>query len=630
MQRWVEGPAVRPVLGDHEIKQGISGANEYLMQMCIGHLTGEAKWLGVNNRKELEEKLGEIMLEYRTTGRAAPSPDCSPIFKELLGHTAGAMPLDALPAAKKNLTDQQIGYIMDEMRGFPDEIGGDFADLSREAKANFHVAICGSGVCGLSVALRCQRAGIPYTIFEKDTSIGGTWHQNTYPGVRCDTPSVTYSFASDPNPNWKYYFAHGAEVKEYIDRMAAQNGITPNVQLETTVQAATFDESAGMWDVTFRSKDGSMGSMRASVYVAAVGQLSNPKIPPIPGQDVFKGQACHTAQYIKGLDFTGKKVAVVGTGATAMGICREIEPVAEHLTIFQSTPQWYVDVPNHKKKISDEEQWCFRNVPFYERWYRFSHLRHIVDFYFDALTAGSETNKSYHESLTEYIKEKVNHDPELMRKMIPSHPPICTRMLVDNHWCTMMLKDNVTLVDGRVERLTKDAVVAKGGKVVALADIVIYATGFQSTKFCLPAMDVIGKGGKSLAEHWGDTPTAYLGITTTDFPNFFMTYGPNTNVSSGGSIIWCAETHGRYIGQCITAMVRDKIKTMEVKVDVYKQYNDKVDADLLKTAWADPGCKSWYKVGATGKVTNNLPDSLEGYWAKTRLVNLDDFDIVSQ
>jgi len=254
-------------------------------------------------------------------------------------------------------------------------------------------------------------------------------------------------------------------------------------------------------------------------------------------------------------------------------------------------------------------------------------LRHIVDFYFDALTAGSETNRNFQETLTEYIKEKVNHDPELMRKMIPSHQPICTRMLVDNEWCTMMTKDNVTLVDGRVEELTKDAVVAKGGQFVARADIVIYATGFQSTKFCLPAMEVIGKGGKGLADHWGDTPTAYLGITTTDFPNFFMTYGPNTNVSSGGSIIWCAETHGRYIGQCITAMVRDNIKTLEVKADVHKQYNDNIEAELLKTAWADPGCKSWYKVGATGKVTNNLPDSLEGYWAKTRMVNLDNFEI---
>jgi len=626
MKRWVDGAAVRPVLGDEEIKKGISGANPYLMQMCTAHLTGDTKWLGVDDRKDLEAGLAKVMLEYRATGRAAPPPDCSPIFKELLAKTNTALPDDGLPATATEFTDTQIGYIMDEMRGFPDDIGGDFADLSPEVKANFHVAICGSGVCGLSVALRCQRAGIPYTVFERDTGIGGTWHQNRYPGVRCDTPSITYTFASDPNPNWKYYFAHGAEVKEYIDRMAAQNGITPNVKLETTVQSATYDEGAALWDVKYQAKDGSVSSLRANVYVAAVGQLTIPKIPPIPGQDIFEGQACHTARYIQGLDFTGKNVAVVGTGATAMGICREIEPLAKHLTIFQSTPQWYVDIPNHKKQITEEERWCFRNVPFYERWYRFSHLRHIVDFYFDALTAGSETNRSLQETLTEYIKEKVNHDPELVRKMVPPHPPICTRMLVDNHWCTMMTKDNVTLVDGRVEALTKDAVVAKGGEVNAPADIVIYATGFQSTKFCLPAMDVFGKGGQSLADHWGDTPTAYLGITTTNFPNFFMTYGPNTNVSSGGSIIWCAETHGRYIGQCITAMVRDNLKSIEVNADVYKKYNDLVDAELEKTAWADKSCMSWYKSGKTGKVTNNLPDSLEGYWAKTRMANMDDFD----
>jgi len=308
-----------------------------------------------------------------------------------------------------------------------------------------------------------------------------------------------------------------------------------------------------------------------------------------------------------------------------MGICPEIQKVAKHLTIFQGTPQWYVDVPNHKKAISDEEQWCMRHVPFYERWYRFQTLRHIVDFYTDVLTAGSDANKALEKDLTEYIKQKVNYNQELVDKMVPPHPPICTRMLVDNHWCTMMLEDNVTLVKGRAKEIKETEVHGPNGEV-APADIIIYATGFQSTSFCTASMKVYGKGGVELSQDWGSEPTAYLGMTRPNFPNFFMTYGPNTNVSSGGSIIWCAETAGRYIGQCVAAMVRDGYKELSVKAEVHDDYNSYITKELKWTAWDDKGCMSWYKNGSSGKVTNNLPMGLEEFWAKTRMVDLDDFD----
>jgi len=596
-----------------------------LLQVCTAHLSGEKEWLQEGNEEKLQEKMASVMIEYRDSGRAAVAPDASPIFKDLVEHSDLPMPLDGFVQASNPLTPLQLDYIMDEMRGFPDELGGDYSDLLPEQKANFHVSICGSGVNGLSVALRCQRAGIPYTVFERDTDLSGTWHQNFYPGVRCDTPSITYSFSSDPNPNWKKYFADGREVFAYIKRMCVKYGISPNVKTETTVESATWDEESFMWEVKYHNKDGSVGTRKSNVYVGAVGQLSNPKIPNIPGQDVFKGQACHTARFIKDLDFTGKNVVVMGTGATAMGICPEIQKVAKHLTIFQGTPQWYVDIPNHKKNVTVEEQWCFTHVPFYERWYRFQTIRHIVDFYTDVLSLQSDSNKALHKELTEYIKKKVNYDPELVEKMIPPHPPICTRMLVDNNWCTMMLEDNVTLVSGRAKEIKENVVIGKNDEV-ADADIIIYATGFQSTSFCTASMKVIGKGGVALEDDWGAEPTAYLGMTRPNFPNFFMTYGPNTNVSSGGSIIWCAETAGRYIGQCVAAMVRDDLKELSVKPKVHDEYNDFITKELKWTAWDDPGCVSWYKSGATGKVTNNLPMGLEEFWSLTRKVNLNDFD----
>jgi len=625
MQQWTVGPAVLPNHTDAAIKHNLTKGSKGLLQVCTAHLTGEAQWLHEEDAEKTRAKLASVMIDHRDSGKAAVAPDCSPIFKELVAHSGQPMPLDGFVKTTNELTQLQLDYIMDEMRGFPDEIGGDYNDLLPSRKENFHVSICGSGVNGLSVALRCQRAGIPYTVFERDTDITGTWHQNFYPGVRCDTPSVTYSFSSDPNPNWKKYFADGAEVKTYIKRICDKYGITQKCKTETTVERATWDDKSSMWEVKYTNKDGSAGTVRSNVFVGAVGQLSNPNIPKIPGQDIFKGQACHTARFIKGLDFTGKNVVVMGTGASAMGLCPEIQKVAKHLTIFQGTPQWYVDIPNHKNLVTDEEQWCMRHVPFYERWYRFQTLRHIVDFYTDVLTAGSDANNACRADMTEYIKKKVNYDPELVKKMVPPHAPICTRMLVDNHWCTMMLNENVSLVSGRAKEIKENEVLGQNGEV-APADIIIYATGFQSTKFCTSSLNVIGKTGATLEEDWGAEPTAYLGMTRPNFPNFFMTYGPNTNVSSGGSIIWCAETAGRYIGQCCAAMVRDGVKELAVKPEVHDEYNEMITKELKWTAWDDKGCKSWYKNGSTGKVTNNLPMGLEKFWSKTRKVNLDDFN----
>jgi 4-hydroxyacetophenone monooxygenase len=625
IQQWTTGPAVLPTLSDAAISHNLSEGNLGLLQVCTAHLSGEAQWLQENEGPKLRAKLASVMMELRDNGKATVAPDCSPIFKDLVKHSGLPMPLDGFAQTTHEITPLQLEYIMDEMRGFPDEQGGDYTDLLPERKQDFHVSICGSGVNGLSVALRCQRAGIPYTVFERDTDITGTWHQNFYPGVRCDTPSIIYSFSSDPNPNWKKYFADGAEVKTYLKRMADKYGITPNCKTETNVESATWDEESSKWIIRYKNKDGSVNVIRSNVYVGAVGQLSNPSIPEIPGQNIFQGQACHTARYIKDLDFTGKNVVVMGSGATAMGICPEIQKVAKHLTIFQGTPQWYTDVPNHKKRVSDEEQWCMRHVPFYERWYRFQTLRHVVDSYTDVLTTGSDANKALQANLTEYIKEKVNHDPELVKKMVPPHPPICTRLLVDNNWCTMMLEDNVTLVNGRAKEIKERQVIGSNGEV-APADIIIYATGFQTSRFCTSSMKVFGKDGVALEDDWGAEPTAYLGMTRPRFPNFFMTYGPNTNVSSGGSIIWCAETAGRYIGQCCAAMVRDGLKELSVKQDVHDKYNDMITEELKWTAWNDSGCSSWYKKGATGKVTNNLPMGLEEFWSKTRRVNLDDFD----
>ncbi|CAE8681959.1 unnamed protein product, partial [Polarella glacialis] len=305
--------------------------------------------------------------------------------------------------------------------------------------------------------------------------------------------------------------------------------------------------------------------------------------------------------------------------------------VCEYLTIFQGTPNHYVDLPNYQRAIPEGERWCFGNVPFYERWYRFQHLLHLTDIYHESLTAGSPLNGELKQSIQDWMIGKCGDDRELLKKILPNYPPVCTRMLVDNGWIDRLKRPNVTIVDGHATYLTESSVVGTGaveGQVIADVDAVVYCTGFQSTRFCLPAMKVTGKGGKTLSEVWGDVPTAYLGIIVPQFPNFFVTYGPNTSVGSVGSIMWNAENEARYIMQCCTAMVRNNIRSLECKQEVAALYDKKLCHDLKSTVWSDPGCRSWYKNGAEGKPVTNCPYSLEDYWESARALNLDDYDCV--
>jgi len=243
MQQWTCGPAVLPHLTDEEIKHNLSFGHQNLgvLQVVTAHLTSDASWLG-RDAAEVKAKLVEVLINYRSSGLPANAPEKSPVFQAMCDHAALPMVEEGFKGTKKRLTDLQLEYLMDEMRGFP-EIGEEVEDLQKKC----HVTICGAGVHGISVALRCQRQGIPYTILERDTDLSGTWHQNIYPGVRCDTPSITYSFSSDPNPNWKYYFAYGPEVKEYLKNLCDRYGITQNVVTQATVESATFDENSSMW-----------------------------------------------------------------------------------------------------------------------------------------------------------------------------------------------------------------------------------------------------------------------------------------------------------------------------------------------------------------------------------------------
>ena len=275
------------------------------------------------------------------------------------------------------------------------------------------------------------------------------------------------------------------------------------------------------------------------------------------------------------------------------------------------------------------QSYALKHVPFDER--RFQLLRHRTDIDEETFLRKSRANDEFWKALETSYRAQLSNNTNLLAKVLPSYPPVCTRLLVDNGWVALLQRDNVDLVASRASHFqNQSTLVAADGTQVSDLDVVIWATGFQSTKFCLPALTVVNADGRSLADAWGTTPVAFLGMTVPDFPNFVMTYGPNTNVGSGGSICWVAENQARYITQACGAILRHNWKIFEVTKAACDDYNTKVDHALRRTVWADPGCASWYKDGSTGKVVNNSPWSLEHYSGLLRRLDLQHFHVQSQ
>ena len=431
MDRWVNQAAVAAHVSEDCIRGGLRDAKLVLLQIITAQLTAEEKWLKAD-RQAVETKLLELLLQLRASQAPAAAPDSSPLFQQLVRHAGLEMQDEALKTVRRPMSQSARAFLLDEMYGYPSSA----AQLPLQGAGSFHVVICGIGVCGLAVAIRLKKAGVPFTVLESSEGIGGTWHHNVYPNVGCDTPSHVYSFSSDPNADWTRYFAKGHENNEYLNRLADKYEVTKHVLFGHSVDSATFDSSSGCWSVAFHRKDGSKGLMAANVYVSAVGMLSMPKIPHVAGREDFEGKQCHTARWDGEVSFVGKHVAIVGSGASCMQVAPTLAAVASHVTIFQGTPQWCSRIPNYKWEIPEGERWCFANLPFYERWYRFQLLAHFTDIYEEMMTAESAENTSLWQSLKAYYEDQLAEHPDLLKKALPDYPPACTLLLVSREWGT--------------------------------------------------------------------------------------------------------------------------------------------------------------------------------------------------
>jgi cation diffusion facilitator CzcD-associated flavoprotein CzcO len=447
------------------------------------------------------------------------------------------------------------------------------------------------------------------TLFEKADQIGGTWRENTYPGACCDVPSMFYCFSFEQRTDWPRKWSPQNEILDYMQHCVAKYDIAPHVRLGCAIEAARYDEATGSWSLRTAAGD----AFEAEVLVSGVGQLHKVAIPDIPGLGDFEGPTFHSAQWDHGVDLADKRVAVVGNAASAIQFIPEVAKTAAHMTIFQRSANWMIERNDHA--YSKQQQERFARHPWWAKLYRSWLWARAELLLFPVVRGNRLLSSALSAQATQYMHRHIK-DPKLRETLTPDYPICGKRVLVSDDYYPALARDNVDVTTSHIERIEANAVVAKDGTRHEV-DAIVLATGFDTTHFLSP-MKFEGVGGRAIEEVWRDGAKGYLGMTVPDFPNFFMMYGPNTNLGHN-SIIFMIECQSRYIIECIRKLRTGGFKTIELRGDVMDAHDRKTQADLEDTAWAKTEA-SWYK-NAAGRITNNWPHSTAWYWWVTRKVD---------
>ncbi|MAA76254.1 MAG: 4-hydroxyacetophenone monooxygenase [Salinisphaeraceae bacterium] len=476
------------------------------------------------------------------------------------------------------------------------------------------VAIVGSGFSGLCMAIRLKQAGFEdFVLLEKGDEVGGVWRENTYPGAACDVPWHLYSFSFANLGGFSCPYPEQPEIQAYQKRCAEHFALYPHIRFDSFVAGAHYDEQRHQWQVNVNGAEESF-----DVLVTAVGQLSRPGWPKIPGEEDFEGHSFHSAEWDHDHDLNGRRVLVIGTGASAIQFVPEVAKQARHLTVFQRSAPYLL--PRFQRQYGPINRWLFKTFPGYRDIFRFL-LRWVGDASVPAFNAQSRLSKVF-QWVTRWHRNRQVKDPALREKLTPDYVIGCKRILFSSNYYPALTRENVELVTSPIERITADGVVTEDGREHA-ADTLIYGTGFKATEFLAP-MDIYGLGGRLLADRWQHGAEAFKGITVDGFPNLFMCYGPNTNLG-GNSIIYMIECQTHYILEAVKALSQPGRESLAVKPEVVADYNRKLQHELEGTVW-NWGCSSWYHT-ADGRITNNWPGTNIRYKRETSELDLSNYEV---
>lgn len=470
--------------------------------------------------------------------------------------------------------------------------------------------IIGTGFAGVGMAIALKKAGLgAFLILEKQQEVGGVWRDNAYPGAACDVPSHLYSFSFEPNPNWSRVFAPQAEIHQYLKHCADKYGLRPFIQFGQEVAQASYDEALALWTVTTRA--GLVFFTR--VLVTATGQLSRPVYPKLPGIETFRGQAFHSAHWDHEQALDGKRVAVVGTGASAIQFVPAIAGKVKEMTVFQRSAPYILPRPDGP--YAGWRRALFAALP----WTMKLHRARIYTQY-EGRAVGFTRVRSLMDLVVglpfKALLRRQVADPQLRERLTPDYPIGCKRILLSNDYLATLAQPHVKVVSDGIRRITPEGIETSDGRQHAV-DAIIYGTGFAATEFLAP-MKITGRGGRDLNDAWQQGAQAYLGITVPAFPNFFMLYGPNTNLGHS-SIIYMLESQIAHVVKCLKAARKLKAEAIEVDPSRYTEFGRMVQRRLASTVWQ--GCKSWY-VDANGHNSTNWPGFTFGYRWLTRYASL--------
>ena len=481
----------------------------------------------------------------------------------------------------------------------------------------YEIAVLGAGIGGLGMAARLKEEGrTDFVVLEKADAIGGTWRENTYPGAACDVQSHLYWYSFDEGQDWSRLYAGQSEIQANLERFVERRGLAEHIRLSAEVVRATWDDAAGAWVIELLSGE----VVRAEVFVTAWGQLNRPSFKGIRGRERFRGQAFHSAEWNHDVDLTGKRVAVVGNGASAVQIIPRIAEQVGHLEVFQRSANYHV--PREDRAYEPDERELFRDPARYTESREAFYAEH--ESWIGAMKLESNPVQDEFYRLAREMLDTQVPDPVLREKLWPDYPLGCKRVLVADDYYPALTRDDVELVTERIAQVEPEGIRTEDGELHEV-DVIVFATGFETLSF-LGSLEISGRDGRSLREQWEGGAHAYLGMTIDGFPDLFVLYGPNTNLGHN-SIILMLECQYEYVLQALRARDEQGGAALSVRPEVVERYNAELQDELSRTAFAG-SCNSWYKT-AEGHVTNNWSGSVEEYRERTRQFSLDDYEVLT-
>ena len=610
------------------LKDGIANANIPALLMVLYQMTGEATWLQ------------EPFAPGRSPGLDDNDSGQLPDEVQTQIRTAAEEAIEAWLAGRPLAIERPTNLRLAEMLSvaMTEHVPGEYGDIvaagmgyDLEPTADTAIAadktaiVIGGGVSGICAGIELGKLGIDYTLFEKNEDFGGTWFENRYPGCGVDTPSLTYTFSCRPN-DWSMYFPLRDEIEGYLLDTAREFGLYDKARFRTHVEEARWNTATDQWDVTITTPDGKRETHSADYLFSAVGILNIPKYPQIDGLDEFAGEVYHTSRWPAEADLSGKRVAVIGNGASGMQVAPAIADEVSRMTIFARSKQWAAPFPQFRKKVPEGVRYLMQVVPLYRAWleqrlsWTFNDRVHGTLFrdpeWEHPERAVNEINDAHRRVFTRYVEEQLQDRPELIERVLPEYPPFAKRMLLDNGWFRTIKKPHVDLIPEHLAKVEGNTLSTSSGETVE-ADVIILATGFQTTNV-LGSYDIVGREGQLLRDHWGeDNASAYLGTLVPGFPNFFILLGPNVGSGHGGSMIRNIENQMHFAGQVVQCAEAQEASTVEVKETAYTDYSRRIDDAHDRLVWTHPGTENWYR-NSQGRVVAITPWRNDAFWRMTR------------